>query len=49
MKTTIFNLIILDESGSMDCICKQTIMGCNEVINTVKMAQKEHGDAQNTS
>lgn len=47
MKTSIFNLIILDESGSMSCIRKQTILGCNEVINTIKVAQTEHADTQN--
>lgn len=46
MKTSIFNLVILDESGSMDCIRKQTIMGCNEVINTIKVAQTEHAETQ---
>lgn len=46
MKTTIFNLIILDESGSMEGIRNQTIAGCNEVINTIKHAQKEHADTQ---
>lgn len=49
LKTTIFNLIILDESGSMGCIRKQTIMGCNEVLNTIKSAQAEHADTQNHS
>ena len=46
MKTSIFNLIVLDESGSMDCIRKQTIMGCNEVLNTIKVAQNEHKETQ---
>ena len=34
----IYNLIILDESGSMDCVTRQTIAGCNETINTIKSA-----------
>lgn len=46
MKTKIFNLIILDESGSMDCVKTQTISGCNETINTVIAAQKRYADTQ---
>lgn len=38
--TTIFNLIILDESGSMAGCTKATISGCNEIIQTVKNLQK---------
>ena len=29
MKTSIYNLIILDESGSMSGVRQQTISGCN--------------------
>lgn len=46
MKTEIYNLIILDESGSMDCVKKQTISGCNETINTIRMAQEKYADTQ---
>lgn len=46
MKTRIFNLIILDESGSMSCVKRQTIDGCNETINTIITAQKQHTDTQ---
>lgn len=42
----IYNLIILDESGSMSCVRKQTISGCNEVINTVRAAAKKYAGAQ---
>lgn len=35
MKTSIYNLIILDESGSMSCVRKQTIAGCNETLNVI--------------
>ncbi len=41
MKQKIYNLIVLDESGSMDCIRTQTINGCNETINTIKAAQNK--------
>lgn len=46
MKQQIYNLIILDESGSMDCVCRQTISGCNETINTIKSAQRMYADTQ---
>lgn len=46
MKQKIFNLIILDESGSMSGVTKQTIDGCNETINTVKAAAKQFAETQ---
>ena len=46
MKTKFFNLIILDESGSMYCMKKQTIDGCNETINTIRAAQKKFASTQ---
>jgi len=46
MKTKIFNLIILDESGSMSSVCRQTISGCNETINTIKVAQEKNEASQ---
>ena len=39
--TKVFNLIILDESGSMDCVWAQTISNCNETLQTIFSAQKE--------
>lgn len=42
--TEIYNLIILDESGSMGCVTAQTISGCNETINTIKAAQQQNAD-----
>lgn len=38
----IFNLIILDESGSMETIEKQAVSGLNETFQTIINAQKEH-------
>lgn len=38
----IFNLIILDESGSMQAIEKQAVSGLNETFQTIINAQKEH-------
>ncbi|MBD5328420.1 MAG: hypothetical protein HDS03_00790 [Bacteroides sp.] len=45
MKSTIFNLIILDESGSMMKMIKQTIGGCNETLNTIRTAAEKHADS----
>ena len=36
MKQQIYNLIILDESGSMGCVTRQTLNGCNETLNTIR-------------
>lgn len=44
VKTTVFNLIILDESGSMSPLRASTVSGCNEVLNVTRNAQKEAGD-----
>lgn len=38
----IFNLIILDESGSMNSIKEATISGFNETVQTINGAQREH-------
>ena len=46
MKTRIFNLIIIDESGSMYCIKKEAIDSVNETIQTIRAAQKEHEDQE---
>jgi len=46
MKTKIYNLIILDESGSMQGLAKQTISGCNETIATIQSAQRQYADTQ---
>lgn len=45
-KTTVFNLIILDESGSMSSAWNSTINGCNETINVARTIQKNHPDTQ---
>lgn len=46
MKSEIYNLIILDESGSMRRVKNQTISGCNETINTIRQAQKKFDETQ---
>lgn len=42
----VFNLIILDESGSMSTIAKQAVSGLNETFQTIRNAQKEHQEQQ---
>ena len=36
----VFNLIILDESGSMEMIEKQAVSGLNETLQTISNAQR---------
>ena len=45
-KQRVFNLIILDESGSMETIAKQAVSGLNETFQTIRNAQKEHQEQQ---
>lgn len=45
-KTTVFNLIILDESGSMSDTAAATISGCNETIRVAQNIQREHAEGQ---
>ena len=42
METKVFNLIILDESGSMECIKKQALSGLNETLQTIRIAQEKY-------
>lgn len=44
MKKRVFNLIILDESGSMSSIERQAIDGVNETVQTIRVAQKKHDE-----
>lgn len=46
MKTRIFNLIIIDESGSMYGVKRETIDNVNETIQTIRAAQKKHEDQE---
>ncbi len=43
-ETRIYNLIILDESGSMDSIREQAFSGANETLQTIRAAQQENPD-----
>lgn len=38
----VYNLIILDASGSMESIYRQALSGVNETIQTIQMVQEEH-------
>ncbi len=42
----VFNLIIVDESGSMSMIRKQAFNGMNETLQTVRQMQKKFPDTQ---
>ncbi|MBO4812393.1 MAG: VWA domain-containing protein [Prevotella sp.] len=42
----VFNLIIVDESGSMSIIHKQAFMGMNETLQTVRQMQEKFPDQE---
>lgn len=46
MKTRIFNLIILDESGSMQSIKQAAINGMNETVQNIRDAQIKYEDQE---
>ncbi|MBQ8158109.1 MAG: hypothetical protein IJ081_03725 [Prevotella sp.] len=46
LKQRVYNLIILDESGSMITIENQAVWGLNETFQTIRNAQKEHKEQQ---
>lgn len=46
MKTRIFNLVIIDESGSMQSIKKEAIGSVNETVQTIRSAQKKHEEQE---
>ena len=46
MKTKIYNLIILDASGSMISIKKQAIDGVNETVQTIRAAQNKYDNQE---
>lgn len=45
-KTQIYNLIILDKSGSMHSIANAAIDGLNETMNGIRVAQEKHAETQ---
>lgn len=46
MKTRVFNLIIVDESGSMRCIERQALSGLNETLQTIRKAQEKYPEQE---
>ena len=46
VKTQVYNLVILDKSGSMETIRKEAIDGYNETLGTIRAAQLKHIDTQ---
>ena len=45
-KTPIYNLVILDKSGSMEAIRTEAINGYNETLGSIKATQLKHMDTQ---
>ena len=45
-KTQVYNLVILDKSGSMESIRKEAIDGYNETLGAIRAAQLKHIDTQ---
>ena len=45
-KTKVYNLIILDKSGSMSTIADAAIAGFNETVGGIRSAQKQFSDTQ---
>ncbi len=45
-KTQVFNVIILDRSGSMGCIRQAAVDGFNETLAGIKKAQEKFADTQ---
>lgn len=41
---TVHNLLILDESGSMQSIYNQALAGCNETIQSLRAADRRHAN-----
>lgn len=45
-KTQVFNVVILDKSGSMEVLRKAAVDGFNETLNGIKTAQEKYADTQ---
>ena len=42
----VFNLLVVDESGSMEIIRKQALVGINETLETIRKIQKAHSELE---
>ena len=40
----VYNLLIIDESGSMQSIYEQALSGINETLNGIRNAEKDYPD-----
>ena len=45
-KTQVYNMVVLDKSGSMNCIRRAAMEGFNETLAGIKKAQKDYADTQ---
>ena len=45
-KTQVYNVVILDKSGSMESIRQAAIDGFNETLNGIKKAQEKYAETQ---
>ena len=45
-KAQVFNVIILDRSGSMECIRRAAVEGFNETLSGIRKAQEQFADTQ---
>ena len=45
-KTQVFNVVILDRSGSMECIRQAAVEGFNETLAAIRKAQEKFADTQ---
>lgn len=45
-KTQVYNVIILDKSGSMESIRQAAVSGFNETLNGIKKAQEKYAESQ---
>ena len=46
MSINFYHLVILDASGSMDCIRRQALNGCNETLQSVRSMQQQNDNQQ---
>ena len=42
----VFNLLVVDESGSMEIIRKQALVGINETLETIRKIHKAHSELE---
>ena len=45
-KTQVFNVVVLDRSGSMECIRRAAVEGFNETLAGIRKAQEKFADTQ---